>query len=82
MQSGLSTNILILPQRSEMTDFDRFKLYKTKQRVNRSVAAVFRKLKTKARKERPKRKIVAAKPKKDLNKKKKVKRLAKKAQKA
>lgn len=68
-------------QRAELTDFERFKLYKVKQRINRLVDDKFRDLKSKAKKEQKAKKLgkkVTRKPHTVQNKRKKAKKLARK----
>ncbi|XP_054164384.1 60S ribosomal protein L14-like [Oppia nitens] len=63
--------------KQEMTDFDRFKLYKLKQRVNRAIDRKFRVLKaksTKETKELKKKKILEKKSKKKTAKPKTAKK--------
>ena len=68
-----------LPQRASLTDFERFKLYKTKQKVNRIVKAIYNRLEATQRKEKAKKKPkVEKKPRTARNKRIKAKRLAKK----
>jgi len=63
-------------KKEDMTDFDRFKLYKTKQRLNKIVEQKFQRLKAKTKREAPK--PVKTPKKKDKKPKKRVKKEKKK----
>lgn len=86
MHCNSLTSLIIFLQKEELTDFDRFKLYKLKQRVNKIVQKKFERLRAKAKRDAkaarpkptPKNKDATAK----RNKKKKVKRTKSKEAKA